>query len=45
VIFRPEMSQDLFTPGDKSAVLQAGSENPLDFIWEYRSRNFFVKFS
>ena len=45
VIFRPKMSQDLFTPANKSAILQAGSGNPLDFIWEYRSRNFFVKFS
>jgi hypothetical protein len=43
--FRPEMSEDLFTTANKSAILQAGRENSIDFIWEYRSRNFFVKFS
>jgi hypothetical protein len=33
----------LFTAADKPAVFQCSRTDSVDFIWEYRSRNFFCK--
>jgi len=35
----------LFAEANKSSFFQARRENFVEFIWEYRSRNFFVNFS